>query len=334
MLRRNFIKGIAGSAAAWPFEARAQQPVKTHLLAILTHMDAVDRTTGKQPRYWTAFFNQLRGLGYEEGGNLAVTWHSSQVDAERAAELVRRVAERKPDLIFTPDARIAMFLKTMAAAIPAVAITVDPVGSGVAASLARPGGNVTGFTVDAGVELVSKRLELFRQAVPTASRMAWLTPRRTMDLPISKIIREAVHVAGMTLFDAVLEAPIDEAAYRRAFAAMTFDRIDSLWVAVAGEHLEHRRLIAELAAGSKLPSMFPWRENVDAGGLMSYGNDVTETFRRCATYVDRVLKGAKPAELPIQQPTKFELIINLKTARVLGLIISPAFLALADEVIE
>ena len=250
MRRRDIIAFLGGAVATWPVAASAQQPVKTYHLAILTHFDAVDRTTGKQERYWTAFFNELRRLGYEEGRDLAVTWHSSQVDADRAVEVVRSVAERKPDVIFTPDARMATVLKTMAAAIPAVAITVDPVGSGVAASLALPGGNVTGFSIDAGLELISKRLELFRQAVPTASRMAWLTPRRTMDLPIGKITREAVHTAGMTLVDAVLEAPIDAAAYRRAFAAMTLGRIDSLWAATVGENLEHRRLIAELAAGS------------------------------------------------------------------------------------
>jgi putative ABC transport system substrate-binding protein len=230
---------------------------------------------------------------------------------------------------------MAIFLKTMAAAVPAVAITVDPVGSGVAASLARPGGNVTGFSVDAGsLEFISKRLELFRQAVPTASRLAWLTPRRTLDLPIGNMTREAFRMAGMTLIDTVLEAPIDAAAYRHAFASMTAARVDALWAATVGENLEHRRLIAELTAASRLPSMVGWRENVESGGLMSYGNDVTDTFRRSATYVDRVLKGAKPAELPFQQPTKFELVINLKTAKILGLTIPPSLLARADEVIE
>lgn len=334
MRRRNIITLIGGAAAASAFSARAQQPVKTYHLAILTHFDSVDPTTGKQERYWTAFFDELRRLGYEEGRNLSVSWYSSQVDAGRATALVQSVVERRPDTIFTPDARMGIVLKTVAAAIPVVAITVDPVGSGVAASLARPGGNVTGFSIDAGLGLIGKRIDLFRQAVPTVSRMAWLTPRRTMDLPIGKVTREGMRIAGMTLIDAVLEAPIDEAAYRRAFEAMTRDRVDSLWAATVGENLEHRRLIAGLSTGAKLPSMFGWRENVEAGGLMSYGNDVVDTFRRSATYVDRVLRGAKPAELPFQQPTKFELVINLGTAKVLGLTIPLALLAGADEVIE
>ena len=333
MKRRDIIVFL-GATATRPFAASAQQPAKTYHLVILTHIDAVDRKTGKEERYWAAFFNELRRLGYERGRNLLVTWRSSQIDADRAAELVRGVAEQKPDVIFTADARMAIFLKTMEAAIPAVAITVDPVGSGVAASLARPGGNVTGFSVDAGLGNISKRLEFFRQVVPAASRMAWLTPRRTMELPIGTVTRETVRMAGMTLVDIVLEAPIDAAAFHRAFEAMSLDRVDSVWAATVGEFLEHRRLIAELAAGSKLPTMFGWRENVEAGGLMSYGNDVADTFRLSATYVDRVLKGDKPAELPFQQPTKFELAINLKTARDLGLTVPPIILARADEVIE
>jgi putative ABC transport system substrate-binding protein len=331
MKRRNIIALIGGAAAT---AARAQQPVKTYHLAILTHIDPVDRTTGTRERYWTGFFDELRRLGYEDGRNLSVTWHSSQVDADHAAELVRSIAERKPDVIFTPDARMAILIKTMAAAIPAVALTVDPVGSGVAASLSRPGGNVTGFSIDAGLELVGKRVELFREAVPTAKRIAWLTPRRTIDLPIGKEMRERVRIAEMTLVEAVLEAPIDAAAYRRAFEAITRDRVDSLWAATVGENLEHRRLIAELCTGAKLSSIFGWRENVEAGGLMSFGNNVGDTFRGSATYVDRVLKGAKPAELPFQQPIKFELIVNLKTAMALGLTIPPSILARADEVIE
>jgi putative tryptophan/tyrosine transport system substrate-binding protein len=334
MRRRNIITLTAGAAATLALPARAQQPVKTYHLAILTHFDRVDHATGKQERYWTAFFDELRRFGYVEDRNLTVTWLSSQVDADRAAELVRGVADHKPDAIFTPDARMAFFLGRMAGEIPAVAITVDPVGSGVAASLARPGGNVTGFSIDAGLELIGKRVDLFKEAVPTASRMAWLTPRRTMDLPIGKVTRVGVRTAGMTLIDAVLEAPIDEAAYRRAFAAIARDSVDSLWVATVGENLQYRRLIAELSIGAKLASMFGWRENVEAGGLMSYGNDVGDTFRRSATYIDRILKGAKPGELPFQQPTKFELVINLKAARVLGLTIPPTFLARADEVIE
>jgi putative tryptophan/tyrosine transport system substrate-binding protein len=331
--RRRFLTSLA-AAMGWPLVASAQQPVMTRHLAILTHFDRVDRTTGKQERYWTALFDELRRLGYEESRNLVVTWHSSQVDANRATELVRDVAELNPNAIFTPDARIAIVLKTAAPAIPGVAITVDPVGSGVADSLAHPGGNITGFSIDAGLELIGKRLELFREVVPMASRMAWLTPRRTMELHIGKVTREVVHRAGMALVDTVLEAPIEAATYRHAFAAIPRDRVDTLWAATAGENLEHRQLIADLCADAKLPSAFGWRENVEAGGLISYGNDVADTFRRSATYIDRILRGDKPAELPFQQPTKFELVINLKTAKELGLTVPPSILARADEVIE
>jgi putative ABC transport system substrate-binding protein len=164
--------------------------------------------------------------------------------------------------------------------------------------------------------------------------MAWLTPRRTIDLPIGKTTRASVRAAGMTLVEAVLEAPIDDAAFRRAFDSMTRDGVDSVWVATTGEMLEHRRSIADLATAARLPTVFGWRENVEAGGLISYGNDVGDMFRRAAGYVDRILRGANPAELPFQQPSKFELVINLKTARTLGLTIPAALLARADETIE
>ena len=334
MKRREFITLLGAAAVDWPRGAHAQQPVRVHRLAVLTHIDRLNRATGNQERYWTAFFDELRRLGWAENHNLAVTWHSSQLDADRAAELVRSIAERKPDAIFTPDARMATFVRTMAGAIPAVAITVDPVGSGVAASLARPGGNVTGFSVDTGLELIGKRFEYFRQAVPRASRTAWLTPLRTMNMPIGKVTRETFRDAGMTLVDTVLEAPIDAAAYRRAFAAMAREGVDSIWAATVGENLEHRQLIAELCLSARLPAAFGWRENVEVGGLISYGNDVVDTFRRSASYVDRILKGAKPSELPFQQPTKLELVINLNSARALGLTLPPALLLRADEVIE
>jgi putative ABC transport system substrate-binding protein len=334
MRRRDLITRASAATVVWPVAMRARAQGRTYRLAILTHFEPVDRATGKRERYWMAFFDELRRLGYHESLNLAVAWHSSQVDAGRAADLARTIAGSRPDAIFTPDARMASVLKTAAAAIPVVAITVDPVGSGVAASLARPGGNVTGFSIDAGLEMIGKRLDLFRQAVPKASRIAWLTPRRTIDLPIGRTTREMMGKGGLTLIDVVLEAPVDATEVRRAFATMVGQGVDSVWAATVGEHLEHRRLIADLAVAAKLPGMFGWRENVEAGGLMSYGNDVADTFRRSAGYVDRVLKGADPAELPFQQPTKFELVINLKTAAALGLTLPPLLLAGADEVIE
>jgi putative ABC transport system substrate-binding protein len=333
MRRRAFTSVTIGGIAVVLRGARAQPSDKVRRLTILTQMEPVDRATGKQQRYWTAFFEELRRLGHEEGRNVAVTWHSSQGDAGRAVELARSVAESRPDAIFTPDARMAMVLKTAAAAIPTVAVTFDPVASGVAASLARPGGNVTGVSIDAGMEIVGKRLEFFRQAVPMMSRLAWLAPRRIVDTAVASATREAARTAGLTLVQVVVEAPVDAAAFRHAFASMAGSGVHAVSVAAA-ESLNHRWLIAELALGARLPTMSAWRENVEAGGLMSYGNDVVDTFRRSADYIDRILRGANPAELPFQQTSRFELVINLKTARTLGLDIPEALLVRADEVIQ
>jgi putative ABC transport system substrate-binding protein len=331
-MRRRAVLALAGAGFASPRLTRGQQ--RSYSLAIVTHTEPVDRATGRRERYWAAFLDELARLGYEDGRNLAIAWHSSQVDAERAAELARAVAARRPDAIFTPDARMGIVLKQSAAPIPVVAITIDPVGSGIAASLARPGGNVTGFSVDAGLELIGKRLEFFRQAVPAASRVAWLTPRRTMGLPLNRVTRETMRQAGITLIDTVMEAPVDADSFRRAFDAMARDRVDSVWAATTGEVLQHRQLIAGLATAARLPTIFGWRENVEAGGLLSYGNDVADTFRQSAGYIDRILKGASPAEMPFQQPARFELVVNARTARMLGLTLPPSLLLRADEVIE
>ena len=331
MRRRQAIAILAG-AAAWPIAVRAAD--KVHRLAILSHFELVDRATGARERYWKVFFDELRRLGYEEDRNLRVVWFSTQSDAGSATETARTAAAQSPDTIFTPDSRMASVLKTAAAAIPVVAIMVDPVGSGVVASIARPGGNITGSSIDPGPEIIRKRIELLRQAVPRASRVAWVSPRRTADMPVGASIRAAFESAGVILVEIVLEAPIDAATYRGGFAAAAGANVDAVWVGASGETLQHRHLIADLAIAARLPLLCGYRENVEAGGLMSHGNNVAETFRECAGYVDRVLRGAKPADLPIQQPTKYEFAINLKTARALGLDSPPALLARADVIIE
>jgi putative ABC transport system substrate-binding protein len=313
--------------------ARAQPRDRPAHLAILTPFEEVDRATGKREAYWEAFFGELRRLNWDKDQNLRVTWHSSQVDPGRAADLARDVAALGPDVIFAADVRMAVVLKASAPRVSVVAILVDPLGTGIAANLARPGGNVTGFSVDAGVEIVGKRLEIFREIVPAATRIAWFTPRRTVDL-VGPSTRRFVAAAGMTLIDVVLEPPVNGASFRRAFESMANEGVDSVWVATTGEMLEHRRLIADLATTARLPTVFGWRANVEAGGLVSYGIDLAEYYRSAARYVDRILRGASPGDLPIQLATKFELVVNLRTARLLRLTVPPSILARADEVIE
>src|SRR5918995_3381977 len=253
MRRRKFITLLGGAGVAWPLAARAQQLGKVYRLAILFQSAPVDRVTGTRHRFWTAFFEELRRLGYYEGQNLAVEWRSSEGDATHVRELARQVVALKPDTIFTPDFRMAGALKAATTTIPIVTITADPIGVGLAVSLARPGGNITGFSVDAGLAIAGKRIGLLKEAVPAVSRMAWLVPRRAWVNSTRGVIREAAQAAGITLIDSVVEARAGEAEYRRLFTAMARDRVDSLLASAAAENLEHRRIIAELAAESRLP---------------------------------------------------------------------------------
>jgi putative ABC transport system substrate-binding protein len=335
MRRRNLIALASATSMAWPMAARAQPAGKTHRLAILTQTGRLDRASGKRLRIWTVFFDELRRLGYDEDRNLVVDWRLSSGDAARAAALAREVVAAKPDVVFSIDQRMAVALKAATATIPVVTTAIDPVATGLAASLARPGGNVTGFSVDAGLELFGKRVELLRQAAPGASRVALLFPRRVLELPNwHRAHHETARRAGFTIVDAILEHPVDEAEYRRVFAAMAQDGVDSLSVGSSLENLVHRRLIADLATAARLPAVYVYREHVEAGGLMAYGVDLADILRRAAGYVDRILRGANPAEMPFQQPAKFELVINLGAAKAIGVTIPQALLARADEVIE
>lgn len=326
---------LLGSAAAvWPLGARAQESSKQHRLSILVQTAPVDKVTGKRHRFWTVFFQELGRLGYDEGRNLAVEWHSSEGDAKHAHELARQVVALKPNAIFAPDFRMAGALKAATATIPIITITIDPIAVDLAASLARPGGNITGFSIDAGLAILGKRIGLLKETVPAVSRMAWLVPRRAWHDRLRGELREAARAVGVTVIDAIVESPAEEAEYRRVFAALVRNQVDSLYVGAAVENLTQRRLIAELAAESRLPAIYFYREHVEAGGLMAHTIDLDDIFRRAADYIDRLLKGADPGKLPFQQPSKYELVINLKTAKALGIVIPESVLVRADEVIE
>jgi ABC-type uncharacterized transport system substrate-binding protein len=219
-------------------------------------------------------------------------------------------------------------------AIPIVTITSDPVALGLATSLARPGGNVTGFTVDTGIEVVGKRLELLKETIPRATRIAFLASQQAWDGMWGQVMRESAERTGVASIAATVGDPIGEPEYRRAFAVMAKERAQALVVTDHAEGFANRELIVELAAQARLPAIYAYDAFVEAGGLMAYAIERADLRRRVAGYIDRILKGASPAELPFQQPTKFELVINLKTAKALGLTISPSLLARADHVIE
>jgi putative tryptophan/tyrosine transport system substrate-binding protein len=216
-----------------------------------------------------------------------------------------------------------------------VGTTSDPVASGLVANLSRPGGNITGFSIAPSDEILGKQLQLLREAAPNASRVAFLAPRRPGEEDRwHRVARAAGERLGLTLVFALLDSPLQEPEYRRVFGAMAAERVQALFVPDYMEHFPSRRVIVELARRDRLPAIYPYREFVDVGGLLSYGVNNADLFRQVAGYVDRILKGANPGDLPYQLPTKFELVINLKTAKALGLTIPPSLLPRADEVIQ
>ncbi len=334
MRRRDFIPAI-GTAVAWPLAPRAQQAGKISRVAVLAGGEtAADLSETSRLGHWRAWHDELRRLGYVEGRNLLIDKRSPEGDSRRIPELVRQIISAKPDVIFTPRTDASEAIRNATKTIPIVAITSEPVGLGYAESLARPGGNVTGFAFDAGREIFAKRMDLLKEAAPGTSRVAQLTPRHYWEGRFGDQVQKAGPSVGITVIGAPLDAPINEHSYRRAFAALSRDRADAVSVWPQAENVLHGHLIAELAVQARLPTMCVLRENADAGGLMAYSVDLAEMFRRAAGYVDLILKGANPATLPFQQPTKFQLIVNLRTAKALGLTFSDSLLTRADEVID
>ena len=330
MRRREFITFLGGLAAAWPITGRAQQAAKVARIGYLS------TNLASSPHHHEAFRQGLRDLGYVEGRNVVIEYRDGEGKVERHPALAAELVALKVDVILaeggTLGPRVAMRVTTT---IPIVFIAVgDPVGSGLVTSLARPGGNVTGLS-NIGPELVGKCLELLKQAVPGVDRVAVLWVPGALGERTDKDMLKGAEVAGRAL--GVQLQFVDARGlenFDRAFSDMTRARAGALTVLPSNMFLrEHRRLVA-LAAKNRLPAVYGLREFVDAGGLMSYGANLTDLYRRAATYVDKVLKGAKPADLPVEQPTKFELVINLKTAKALGLEIPPTLLTRADEIIE
>jgi len=288
---------------------------------------------GRLPAF-VAFFKELRKLGYIEGGNLLVERYSGEGRTEHYADLARDVVLSHPELIFTVTTRMAQHFKATATTIPIVAYLADPVASGLARSLAQPGGNITGVIPDVGADFWGKQLEFLKVVVPTARKVAYLTPRGAWNMPGGVAIRKAANQIAVELIGALLEGSIDEPEYRRVFAAMAQERVDAVMVNDAAENYTNQRLITKLAESARLPAIYPDRSFVELGGLMAYGPELEELYRHAANQIDQILKGAKPGELPFYQATKFKLTINLNTAKVLGLAIPQSVLLRADEVIQ
>jgi putative ABC transport system substrate-binding protein len=331
MRRREFIS-LLGSAALWPLAARAQQPKRVARIGFLS-IGSLESLEGRAFR--SAFYEGLREHGYVEGRNVLVEIRTADWESERLRALASELVGLKPDVIVAPNSLAGRAVRQATTTIPIVIpVMGDPVADGLVGSLARPGGNITGLTF-LGPQLVPKRLALLKEALPTASKVAGLWhPGAYSERTMSQMLNEAQAVAqtlGLQLRVISARGP-DE--LDQAFSAIGTERVDALVVFPSPMFFIERKRIVDLAAKLRLPLASISKEFVQLGGLMSYGADIIDLSRRSATYVDKILKGAKPADLPVEQPTKFELFINLKTAKVLGLSVPPTLLARADEVIE
>jgi len=320
--RRTFMAGVAGVLAA-PLTAEAQPAGKVWRIGLIAVAPASPMD---------ALSQGLRELGYVEGQNLIIERRYSEGRAERFSEFAAELARAKVDLIIVNTTPAALAAKKATTTIPIVFPTaIDPVAAGVVASLARPGGNVTGLSM-LTPELSPKQLELLKQVIPGLSRVAvlWNAANPANARPWRET-QGAGRTLGVVLQSREVAGPND---FEAAFAMMTKERPEA--VLVFGDALiaQHEKQIVAFVAQKHIPSSFPWRESVVYGGLMSYGPSRADLFRRAAVPVDKIFKGAKPAELPVEQPTEFELVINLKTAKALGLTIPPSLLSRADEVIR
>jgi len=327
--RRMFLGTLAGGLLAAPLAAEAQQAAKIPRIGYL----AGDLAGG--PHLPEAFRQGLRDLGYVEGRNVVIEYRDAEGKLERLPALAAELVALKVDVIVVPGLLHVLAAKQATRTLPIVfAAVADPVTDGLVTSLARPGGNVTGLS-GLAPELVGKRLELLTQAVPGVTRVAVLwQPGGQGERTEKDLLKEAEVAAqalGVRLQVVEARGPAD---FDRAFSDMTRARAGALTVLGTTMFIIERRRLVDLAAKNRLPAVYGLRDYVDAGGLMAYGPNTADLFRRAATYVDKILKGTKPGDLPVEQPTKFELVINLKTAKALGLTIPPSVLGRADHIVE
>jgi len=325
MDRRAFLAVVAAGVVARPAVAHAQQPARIHRLGILSLRSGPDETD-------EAFIQGLRELGHVEGRSIAIEYCWAGGKPERLPEMAAELVRLNVDLIVTQGTLPSEAAKRATPSLPIVFVGVgDPVGSGLVASFGRPGGNLTGLTI-LSTELAGKRLHLLHELLPRANRVAVLAHRPASPTPILiRELRAAVQQFGIQITAQEIDTAADLSS---AFAAMQREPAQALIVQQNPITTENARPIADLAAQHRLPAIYYRRNFVEAGGLMSYGTDGTAVYRRPATYVDKILKGVKPADLPVEQPTKFEFVINLKAAKALGLTIPPALLVRADQVIH
>ena len=329
MTTRRELLIASGASVLAPSTAFAQTPGKVWRVGFLSHrhMDLIDSDYAYGP-----FTQGLRELGYVLGKNLVIEWRSAEGDSGRLPELAAQLVRLKPDALVAVGTPASVAAKKATVTLPIVSINVgDPVGIGLVKSLARPGGNITGFSLMTA-EIRPKQLEILREMLPKVSRMALMVnPANASNIVGSKKIQAAAQKAGVTM--QIVEAGTPQ-EIANGFVAMARQNAQALLLPREALFIQQRGQILELAAKQRLPSISGYSEYAEAGGLMSYGPKLRENYQRAATYVDKILKGANPGELPVEQPTTFELIVNLKTAKALGIKVPQTILIQATRVIE
>jgi len=327
MNRRAFLAVLGGGLLAAPLAAEAQSPSKVPRIGFLATNSPAEYQDLRE-----AFRQGLGDLGYVVGQSIAIEHRWAEGRAERFSDLAVELVGLKVDVIVATSSPLALAARSATSTIPIVFVTAaDPVGQGIVAGIARPGGNVTGFSLLAP-EIVARQLQILKEAVPTVSRVAVLSnPANSYTARLVKETEVAARSLRVRVYPLALRGA---AALDGAFSTIIKERLGALFVLFDPVLLGHRARITEFANKNRLPAMYPHKEYAEAGGLIAYGADLRDNFRRAATYVDKILKGTKPGDLPVEQPTKFELVINLKTAKALGLTIPPSLLQRADQVIE
>jgi putative ABC transport system substrate-binding protein len=339
MLRREFIAGTAATAAVGSMLRAARAEVRapdTKRIAIVHPTDPPEALTVNGRRAYKAYFEELKRLGYIEGQNLIVDRYSALGKPDRYDDLARAIVASRPDVIVPFGSPLTRQFKSLNSSVPIVAATGDPVVTGLVTNLARHGGNITGVSVDAGLDVWGKRLQLLGEAARKLTKVRFLVTARGQSWweATETRMRQAAEGAGIEISAAPIVGNIDRAAYERTFDSIESDGADGLVVSDGGEHVTNRGVIVDLAARHHLPAIYPYREFVEAGGLLAYGADVTDMMHRLAGITYEVLSGANPGDIPFYLQAKYELVLNRTTAGLLGLEFPTSLLAVADEVIE
>ena len=314
--------------------AIGQQAGKTYRIAFIGLSRPIDEMTESSSHpFVRPFFKELRRLGYIEGQNLVVSRYTAEGDEDRFAAIAHEAVAQKPDMIFS--AGLVARLKEATSTIPIVTSVSDPVAGGIVSNLARPGGNVTGVSIDAGAEIWGKRLALLKEVVPHLSKVGFLATPRIWDSFEGKTVLDAAKGLGLQIVGPPLVST-SKGEFERVFAEWSQQGIDGVMLSDQGEHVNpaNAEIVANLATKARLPLISSYRITAEHGGLMAYAHDHEEMARQIARQIDQILKGVKPGDIPFYQPIRFPLIINLKTAKALGLTIPPSLLARVDEVIE